>query len=131
MIDSGDEGHGLHERFPGVPLPGEDTPPLGRQPVKPPAALARFLDPLPLDPAAFLEPVEQGIEGRDVELELPTGACLDELAVRDRGSGIGARWAGASVAAISLLDSASFEAQSYLHPGSSSAAVLLGRNQEE
>jgi hypothetical protein len=45
-----------------------------------PPALPGFLHPAALQPAAFLEPIEQGIERRDVELHPSARARFDQLA---------------------------------------------------
>jgi len=43
-------------------LPEPYVTALRREPVEPPAPLARLLDPLPDDPAALLEAIEEGIQ---------------------------------------------------------------------
>jgi hypothetical protein len=57
------------ERPPPRALLREHFAPCRRQPVVPAAALPGLLDPAPVDPAAPLEPVEQGIERRRAEAD--------------------------------------------------------------
>src|SRR5262245_52517616 len=72
-IDGRDEG------VPAAALLGENPPAGGGQAIAAPAAFAGSLDPAALNPAALLEPVEQGIERRDVEADGPARSLLDEL----------------------------------------------------
>src|SRR6187431_1139087 len=71
---------GIDEFAPVVTLRGEDLPALRREAIEPAPALTRLLDPPAGDPAALLEPVEEGIERRDLELQPPPGSLLDQLA---------------------------------------------------
>src|ERR1700683_1688536 len=50
-----------------------------RQPVITPPPLPGLLQPSPFNPAALFEPVEHGIEGRDVKFNHATRAFLDQL----------------------------------------------------
>ena len=68
------------EVLPAAALRGEDLAPDRRQPVVAAAALAGLLDPLPLDPAALLEAVEERVERGDVVAQRAAGARLDQLA---------------------------------------------------
>src|SRR5262249_31320238 len=68
------------ELAPGAALRFEHAGAGGRQPVVAPAALPRLLDPAALNPAAFLEAIEQRVERRDAGLEHAARAELDELA---------------------------------------------------
>src|SRR5258705_13651177 len=72
--------NGVHEFAPVVPLRRQDLPALASEAIEAAPALAGLLDPLAHDPAPLLEPVEQGIQGRDLELHPPAGARLDQLA---------------------------------------------------
>ena len=69
-----------HVGFPRLPLPGQDAPAFGREPVEAAFALAGFLDPSSLDPSAVLEPQQRRIEGRQREVQPPARPRLDELA---------------------------------------------------
>src|SRR5262245_42603042 len=80
MVDPRQQAHRLYERLPVIALPGEHAPAFGGEAVEAAAPLAGLLGPPALQPAALLEPVEQGIERRDVELEAAAGALLDQLA---------------------------------------------------
>ena len=81
MVHSSDKAHRGHERLPGVPLARQHAPALGGEPVETASsALAGFLDPPSLQPAALLETVEQGIERGDVELQLAVRQSLDLFA---------------------------------------------------
>ena len=64
------EAHGVDEGLPRFALLQQHAPALGGEAVVPPAALAGLLDPLALQPAPFLEAVEQRIERGDVERHL-------------------------------------------------------------
>ena len=72
--------HSLDECLPGLPLLGQDAPPFGRHLIEPASAFVGLLHPGPLDPAALLEPIEQGVEGVDVKLQLAARPCLDQFA---------------------------------------------------
>src|SRR5215212_8275471 len=80
MVDSGDEAHRRDERAPRIALACKHAAPLGGQTVETAPALSRFLDPPPLQPASFFETIEQRIERRDVEFQLPGRSRLDEPA---------------------------------------------------
>src|SRR5688572_25518082 len=80
MVVSRDQRHGAHEALPGFSLAREHAAAFGCQRVEAPAALPRFLDPLALQPAAFLEPIQQWIQRRGVKLQLAARARPDELA---------------------------------------------------
>src|SRR5262245_7730059 len=73
-VDGGDEA------APALALVGEDAAAFAGQAVVAAAALAFLFHPLPGDPAAALEPVEQGIERRDLEPHGALRALLDHLA---------------------------------------------------
>src|SRR4051812_49535828 len=64
LAGSGDPVDRRGKRAPGGPLLVEDTAAGRRQRVEPAAPLTRALDPPALYPAAFLEAVQQWIEGR-------------------------------------------------------------------
>src|SRR5262245_26552216 len=66
-----------HERAPARALSCERLSPAGRELVVAAAALPCLLDPAPEDQPAVLEPVEHGIQGRDVERYGAAGARLD------------------------------------------------------
>src|SRR5687767_7751621 len=80
MIGPRDEIHGVHKRFPRDALPGEHAPSFGRQTVEAPSPLSYFLDPTSLQPSALFQSIQKRIQRRDVELQLPARARLDELA---------------------------------------------------
>src|SRR5262245_3548029 len=80
MVNSGDEAHRGHERLPGVPLTGEDTASLRREPIESAAALAGFFHPAPLQPAALFEAIQQRIQRRDMEFQLAAGLAFDQPA---------------------------------------------------
>src|SRR5262245_52480307 len=90
MVDPGDEAHGVNERLPGIALARQHPVPLGGQAVEPAPPLSRFLDPPAVQPAALLQSIQERVERRDVELELPGGLGLDLLA--DLVSMTGARF---------------------------------------
>src|SRR5262245_41582672 len=71
---------GLDKCLPGLPLLGQDTAPVGRHSVEPAAAFVGLLHPGALDPAALLQPVEQGVEGIDMKFQMAARPCLDQLA---------------------------------------------------
>ena len=80
MFPSRDEPHGIDELVPGPALLEQYTLTSGRDPVEAAPPLAGLLDPCPLDPAAFLEAIEQRIERVEVEHQSPARLCLDQLA---------------------------------------------------
>src|SRR5690349_17781312 len=80
MFASGDTSHRFHEGLPRFLLTLEHAPPFRRDPVVAAPPLACLLDPRPLDPGPFLEPVQQGIERVDVKRELAIGSRVDQLA---------------------------------------------------
>src|SRR5437870_13552234 len=80
MLESGDAIDSADELAPAVALLGEDGGASRRELVVAAAALARLLDPAPLNPAALLEAVEQRIQRRDAEAEHAARARLDQLA---------------------------------------------------
>ena len=80
MIDPRDEPHGLDEAFPRIPLAGQDAAPGRGQAVEAASPLSGLLDPSSLQPSALFQAIEKGIQGGDVELELPVRARLDQLA---------------------------------------------------
>ena len=57
MFPSRDQPDGLDELVPGLALSRQHTLTCRRQPIEAPPALARLLDPRPLDPAALLEAI--------------------------------------------------------------------------
>ena len=79
MIHRRDEPHRLDEILPGAALALQHAPAFRRQAVEAAAALARLFDPPALQPAAFLEAIEEPVERRDVEFELAVRAALDLL----------------------------------------------------
>src|SRR5688572_6735168 len=80
IVDPRDQTHRAHERLPGAPLPVEHAPALGGERIEAPPALAGLLHPPAAQPATLLQPVEQRIERRHVELELSVRPRLDQLA---------------------------------------------------
>src|SRR5688572_22207703 len=79
MVDAGQQCHRLDERPPRIALSRQHPTAICGQRIKPPAALARLLYPLAVEPAAFFKSIQQWIERRDMELELPIGALFDQL----------------------------------------------------
>src|SRR5688572_3455265 len=79
MFSSRDARDGLDEDLPRGALGCEYAAALRGQPVEAPAPFAGFFHPGAENPAAFLEAIEQGIQRRDVELELAAGPGLDEF----------------------------------------------------
>src|SRR5918996_5622939 len=80
LVDSRDEAHCVDEDFPGFALAGEDAAPLGGEAVEAAPPLAGFLDPSSLEPSALFESIQQRVERRDMEFQLPARLRLDELA---------------------------------------------------
>ena len=80
MFASRDQPDGLDELVPGLALSRQHTLTCRRQPIEAAPALARLLDPRPLDPAALFEAIEQRIERVEVEHQPPARLRLDELA---------------------------------------------------
>ena len=70
----------MDKAFPGAALPGEDAPTFGGEPIKAAPSLSCLFNPLALQPATFLQAIQERIERRDVELHLPARAGLDEAA---------------------------------------------------
>src|SRR5262249_53314666 len=79
-LHAGDAADGSRELAPGGALRREDVGARRREAVIAAAALARLLDPAPLDPAALLEPIEERIQRRDAERQHAAGPRLDQLA---------------------------------------------------
>src|SRR5262245_20665404 len=90
MVDSGNETHGVDEGLPGIALAGQHPAAFSRQTVEAATTVPGPLDPPPLQPAAFFQPIEERVQRCDVELQLPCRARLDELA--DLVSMTGARF---------------------------------------
>src|SRR5689334_14542473 len=80
MVDSRDPADRLGERTPRAALRFEDLRSRCGQGVVAAAALPGLLDPASLDPAAFLEAIQQRIERCHAELEDAVGLGLDQLA---------------------------------------------------
>src|SRR5436190_23610363 len=80
IFDSRNPVDGFHELAPGALLRGQHGGARLRQPVVAAPALAGLLNPAALDPAAFLEAVQQRIKRRDAELEDAARARLYEFA---------------------------------------------------
>src|SRR5687768_6030952 len=80
MVERGDAVDGGDEIAPAAALGSEHPPSLCGEAVEAAPALARFLDPGAANPAALLEPVEERVEGGDVELQRAARARLDQLA---------------------------------------------------
>src|SRR6266571_7737197 len=78
-LGSGDPVDRPDEVPPFVTLRGKHLPAVGGQPVVASPPLSGFLDPAAIDPAALLQPVEEGIERGDVEAQRALGARLDEF----------------------------------------------------
>src|SRR5712692_8120584 len=78
-LGSGDPVDRLDEVPPLVPLSGQHLSALGGQPVVASPSLPGFLHPAAFDPAALLQPVEEGIERGDVEAQRAVGTRLDEF----------------------------------------------------
>src|SRR5262245_53426170 len=79
MFGSGDSTDRGHEGLPCATLRLQHFLPFGRQLVIAPPPLPGLLHPLPLDPAALLQPVEQRIERGDVETQRALRTGLDQL----------------------------------------------------
>jgi hypothetical protein len=79
MAEGRDAVERLEKRFPSPALRRERLAAGRCDPIEAPPALAGLLDPAPLDQSPPLEPVEERIERRDPEANLPVGALLDEL----------------------------------------------------
>src|SRR6185295_10794647 len=73
-IDRGDK------LFPAAALRGQNLLAITREPIVTPPALPRLLNPAPLNPSAFLEPVKQRIKRGDVESQHAIRSRVDELA---------------------------------------------------
>jgi len=69
----------LHKCLPTTALRGQNLLALGRQAVIAPAALAALFHPSPLNPSAFLQALEQWIEGGNTEANGAAGALLNEF----------------------------------------------------
>src|SRR5262245_26918853 len=80
MVHSGDKPHRIDEGLPGVALARQHASAFGREAVETSAPLSRLFHPLALQPPALLEAIEQGIQGRDVELQLAARLRLNQLA---------------------------------------------------
>src|SRR5690349_5269625 len=80
MFACHDAADGVHEIGPAASLFGQHFPPLGRDPVEAPLPLRLAVAPLPRDPAALLEPVEQRIERGRLELAAAVRSRVDQLA---------------------------------------------------
>src|SRR5262245_6533038 len=80
MFDSGDTADGFDEVAPSVALRFEHLRARWCQTVVAAAPLARLLDPAALDPAAFLEAVQQWVQGGDAERQQPTRSRFDQFA---------------------------------------------------
>src|SRR5687768_14275302 len=77
--DSGDTLERVEQLAPVPALLAEDFPARRRQLVIAAPALARLLDPFPLDPRAPLHAIEHWIQRRDVEPQHGAGAVVDQL----------------------------------------------------
>src|SRR4026208_527929 len=80
MAWAGDEVHCPDKCLPGVTLAGEHTTAFRGQGVETAPPFTGFLDPLPLQPPALLEAVQERIEGCDVKLHGAVRSLLDQLA---------------------------------------------------
>src|SRR6185369_17981693 len=79
IFDSGDAAHGLDESLPSGALGGQDLAPGGREFVEAAAARCGPFHPGSRNPSTGFEAIEQGIEGRHLELERPAGSRLDQF----------------------------------------------------
>src|SRR5918994_4128564 len=79
MADASDAPQRQEELLPQAAPRRQDVPPFRADPVVPSPALARLLDPAPLDPASALHAVEGRVEGGRVEPQRPLRPRLDEL----------------------------------------------------
>jgi hypothetical protein len=79
MFISRDAPHSLYECGPRLLLLRKDTSAFSRDVVEAAAPLVWLFDPGSLDPSTLFEPIEQGIQGIDVERELAAGPCVDQL----------------------------------------------------
>src|SRR5258706_10725207 len=80
MFASRDAADGFDECRPRLPLLHEDAPSVGSHLIEAASPLPGLLDPRASDPAALLQPIEQRIEGIDVEPQLAVGPRVDQLA---------------------------------------------------
>jgi hypothetical protein len=80
MLNSSDEADGFDELAPAFPLRLKNLFAGRSEPIIATPALSGFLDPASTNPAAFLEAIEEGIKGSDVEAQGTARTELDELA---------------------------------------------------
>src|SRR5262245_37244737 len=80
IVHSGNEAHRFDKGFPRAALACQDLSPGSGQAVETPSSLPGLLDPPALQPAAFLESIEERIERRDMELECSVRTLLDQFA---------------------------------------------------
>src|SRR5262245_26809313 len=80
MFEARDTVDGGDEVLPAAGLGGEHAPAGGGEAVVASAPDPRLLHPLPLDPAALLEAVQEGIERGDVVAQRASRALFDQLA---------------------------------------------------
>src|SRR5688572_16183172 len=80
MAQTRDARQRVDELFPARPVAGEHPFPVGGNAVVPLSTLAGSLHPAAGDQPPLLEPVEHGVERRDVELEDAVRALLDQFA---------------------------------------------------
>src|SRR5688572_20744656 len=80
MVGSRDPAHGLDERLPRLDLCAEHAATLGGDFVESAPPFAGLLDPGSLDPASFLEAIQQWIQRIDVERQEPARADVDQFA---------------------------------------------------
>jgi hypothetical protein len=90
MFASRDQPDSLDELVPGLALSRQHTLTCCRHAVEAASALARLLNPGPLDPTSLFEAIEEWIEGVEVEHQPPAGLRLDQLAelIAVPGSGL-------------------------------------------
>src|SRR5579862_4962561 len=79
----------LHKCLPTTSLRGQNLLALGCQAVITSAALAVLFHPSALNPPAFLQAIEQWIEGGHIEADSPAGALLDDF-----GNLVAVSWPG-------------------------------------
>src|ERR1044072_5086714 len=79
MLNSGNAVDRFDKLLPTVALCGQHLPTFGSQAVITTTALARLLDPPPLNPTTAFESIKQRIKRSDIETQPPFGALLDQI----------------------------------------------------
>src|SRR6185295_2471187 len=79
MLDSGNAVDRFDKLLPTVALCGEHFSSFGSQTVITTTALARLLDPAPLNPTTAFESIEQRVKRRDIETQVPARALFNQV----------------------------------------------------